>query len=82
MSTYSPAQPIVLIATGIEVLTNYYSWATFLNDGAANGTIDFGGGNVVTLAPTESISMPYLGRPYGETTVDGTGTSIKVVFVR
>ncbi len=83
MSSYSPAQPIVLIASGnVKTLTNYYSWATFLNDGAGDGTLDFGNGNVVTLSSTESITLPYLGRAYGETIVDGTATTIKIVYVR
>jgi hypothetical protein len=83
MSSYSPAQPVVLLATNnIKTISNYYSWATFLNDGGADGTIDFGGGNVVVLKDQESISMPYLGRPYGETVIDGTGTNIKTIFVR
>lgn len=83
MSTYSPAQPQVLLANAsIQTISNYYSWATFLNDGAGTGTIDFGAGNVVTLLAGESLSIPYLGRPYGETVVDGTATSIKIIFVR
>ena len=83
MSRYQPVQPKVLIATGVVTLTNYYSWATFLNDGAASGTIDFGGGNILTLAPSESLTMPnLLNRPYSETIVDGTGTTIKIVYCR
>lgn len=83
MSSYNPAQPLVLIATGtIETMQPIYSWATFLNDGAADGTIDFGAGNIVTLKNTQSITLPYLGRGYGETIVDGTGTVMKVVYVR
>lgn len=83
MSAYSPAQPEVKIASGdIETLGNYYSWATFLNDGGADGTIDFGAGNVVTLKTGESLTMPYLGRPYGTTIVDGSATTIKIIFVR
>ena len=80
---YFPAQPFVKYATNtVEVITNYYTWATFINQGGANGDIDFGSGNIVTLRPGESISMPYLGRPYGMTTIDGTGTSIQIVYVR
>jgi hypothetical protein len=38
---YSPAQPEVLLATGVIVtITDLYSWATFINSGAAGGTID------------------------------------------
>ena len=81
--TYSPAQPEVLIASGaVKTLTDVYSWATFINSGAADGTIDFGSGNVVTLSKGESLTMPYLGRPYGNTVVDGTLTTIKIIFVR
>ena len=83
MSTYSPGQPTVLLATNnLKTITNFYSWATFLNDGGADGTIDFGAGNVVVLKNGESLSLPYLGRPYGETIIDGTGTNIKIIFVR
>jgi hypothetical protein len=83
MSQYSPAQPEVLLASGnVKSITDLYSWATFINSGAANGTIDFGAGNVVTLAKGESLTMPYLGRPYGRTDIDGTLTTIKIIFVR
>lgn len=80
---YSPAQPEVKIAAGtVEVITDVYSWATFINSGAAPGTIDFGAGNTVPLNAGESLSMPYLGRPYGMTTIDGTATIIKIIYVR
>jgi len=80
---YSPAQPEVLLAAGvIKTITDLYSWATFINSGAADGTIDFGAGNIVTLSKGESLTMPYLGRPYGNTVVDGTLTTIKIIFVR
>jgi hypothetical protein len=79
---YSPAQPEVLIATGIVNISDFYSWATFINSGAGAGTIDFGAGNVVTLGSGESLTMPYLGRPYGATVIDGTGTTIKIIYVR
>lgn len=80
---YSPAQPEVLIASGnIKTLTDVYSWATFINSGLGDGTIDFGSGNIVTLSKGESLTMPYLGRPYGNTVVDGTLTTIKIIFVR
>ncbi len=83
MSSYSPAQPEVLLASGnVKTITDVFSWATFINSGAAGGTIDFGSGNVVTLGAGESLTMPYLGRPYGNTVVDGTLTSIKIIFVR
>ena len=83
MSSYSPAQPEVLIASGgIETITDFYSWATFINSGAAGGSIDFGAGNVVILGAGESLTMPYLGRPYGNTVIDGTLTTIKIIFVR
>jgi hypothetical protein len=81
--TYSPAQPEVLIASGgLQTLTDVYSWATFINSGLGDGTIDFGSGNIVTLSKGESLTMPYLGRPYGNTVVDGTLTTIKIIFVR
>ena len=83
MSSYSPAQPLVLLASGtIETLSNFYSWATFINDGPADATIDFGAGNVVTLSKSLSLTMPYLGRPYGETVVDGTATVVRIIYVR
>ncbi len=81
--TYSPAQPEVLQASGnTKTLTDVYSWATFINSGLADGTIDFGSGNIVTLSKGESLTMPYLGRPYGNTVVDATLTTIKIIFVR
>lgn len=81
--TYSPAQPEVLIASAsVKTLTDVYSWATFINSGLGDGTIDFGSGNIVTLSKGESLTMPYLGRPYGNTVVDGTLTTIKIIFVR
>lgn len=80
---YEPAQPEVLLASGtVETITDYWSWATFINSGAANGTIDFGAGNVVTLKPGEALTMPYLGRPYTNCVIDGTLTTIKIIFVR
>jgi|694.fasta_scaffold06481_10 hypothetical protein len=83
MTMYSPAQPEVLIASGtIEQISSMYSWATFINSGAAAGTIDFGGGNIVTLGAGESLTMPYLGRPYAFTEIDGTLTTIKIIYVR
>lgn len=83
MSQYSPAQPEVLIASGnVKTITDLYSYATFINSGGAPGTIDFGAGNIVTLLPGESLTMPYLGRPYARTDIDGTLTTIKIIFVR
>lgn len=83
MSSYSPAQPEVLLASAsIETITDFYSWATFINSGAAAGTIDFGAGNIVTLGAGESLTMPYLGRPYGNTVIDGMLTTIKIIYVR
>lgn len=83
MSQYSPAQPEVLIAAGgVQSISDLYSWATFINSGPAAGTIDFGLGNIVTLGPGESLTMPYLGRPYGRTDINGAGTTIKIIFVR
>ena len=83
MTSYSPAQPEVLIAAGVvKTITDLYSWATFINSGAAAGTIDFGAGNIVSLEKGESLTMPYLGRPYGRTDIDGTLTTIKIIFVR
>jgi hypothetical protein len=83
MGIYSPAQPEVLLASGtIEQITSMYSWATFINSGLADGTIDFGAGNIVTLGAGESLTMPYLGRPYAFTEIDGSLTTIKIIFVR
>ncbi len=72
---YYPATPFVDHATNnVKVITNYYTWATFINEGGATG--------IVTLKPGQSLSMPYLGRPYGLTTIDGTGTDIQIIYVR
>ncbi len=80
---YSPAQPEVLLASGgLVTITDFYSWATFINSGAVDGTIDFGAGQIVPLVAGASLTMPYLGRPYGNTVIDGTGTTINIIFVR
>ena len=77
------ASPLVLIASGgIVIIPDYYSWATFNNSGVGAGTIDFGNGQIVPIASGETISMPFVGRPYQATTVDGTLTIIKVVYIR
>lgn len=82
-SPFQYASPLVLLATGtVETLTGVYSYATFINSGAGVGTIDFGNGNVVPLGSGESLTMPYVGRPYNTTIVDGTLTTIKVIYVR
>jgi hypothetical protein len=82
MDNYSPAQPTVVIANNAIVPINKsFSFITFSNNGAANGTIDFGSGNVCTLVPGESLSLPYLGRVYGAMTIDATGTLIQAIYV-
>jgi hypothetical protein len=80
---YSPAQPEVFLAVGnVKTITDFYSWATFINSGLGIGTIDFGAGQICPLGAGESLTMPYLGRPYGNTVIDGTLTTIKIIYVR
>ena len=60
---YSPAQPIYLEANNaiINVPTNIdqqLSYITFINKGKADGTIDFGDGNVAPLSAGESLTCP------------------------
>lgn len=86
MSFISPlptiAQPRVVITVGaVSVIPAGYAWITFINVGAAPGTIDWGSGNITPLAVNESITMPYVNRPYVETTVSAAATTIKTVYV-
>lgn len=82
MEQYSPAQPIVVTANNAIVLVDRsFSFITFTNNGFASGTIDFQNGNVCTLLPGASLSLPYLGRVYGPLTIDGTGTIIEALYV-
>ncbi len=84
MSAFSPAQPVVLFATSIspKTIDGTWSYATFTNMGSGNGTIDFGDSNVATLEPKASLTMPYLGRPYGTTVITAPATTIQIIFVR
>lgn len=82
MSAYIPAPINVLdlnAATG--TVPNYFSFATIYNIGVASGTVDFGGGNVLTLIAGSSLTLPYQGRPYGAFTVDALATHIQIVWV-
>lgn len=71
---------VVITVGAVSVIPEGYSFITFTNDGAAAGSIDWGFG-VLPLAPGESITMPYLGRPYSETTISALLTTIKTVYV-
>ncbi len=83
MASYFPyAQAQVIDANGVDLpLGPSYTFATFINQGGANGEIDFGAGNSAILKPGQSLSMPYLGRAYGPCTVKGTGTRIQAIYV-
>jgi hypothetical protein len=73
-----------LVVNAIYVVPTDYSWATFVNTGLVDATIDFGNGQTIPLGPKESISMPYINRAYAPTTVDATGgggTTVKVVYL-
>ena len=82
MEIYSPIQPIVVIANNAVVnITAQYSFITFVNQGAAIASLDWGAGNVMTLGINESLSMPYLGRTYGPMSIDATGTLVQALYV-
>lgn len=82
MDSYSPAQPIIVVANNAIVPINKeFSFITFTNNGAGAGTIDFQNGNVCTLAPGATLSLPYLGRVYGSLTINAVGTIIEALYV-
>lgn len=82
MIDYTPAQPIVVIANNAIVPINTeYSFITFTNNGAAIAYLDWGGGNVSALGINQTLSMPYLGRPYGPVSIDATGTLVEALYV-
>lgn len=83
MASYFPfAEAKVIDANGVDLpLGPSYTFATFINQGGADGSVDFGNGNVALLKSGQSLSMPYLGRPYGPCTVKGTGTRLQAIYV-
>ena len=76
------ARPNVKVVTNTTfTVPDNYSFATFVNVGAADGSIDFGNGQVMPISNKESLTMPYVGNSYSETKVDATGTIIKVIWL-
>jgi hypothetical protein len=77
------AQPLVrVVVGGTFTIPDNYSFATFINSGGSDGTIDFGLGNVIPIAAGESLSMPYCGRTYKKTIVDPVLSTIKVIYIK
>lgn len=82
MEIYAPIQPNVVIANNAIVPINaQYSFITFINQGAAQASLDWGAGNVSILGVGQSLSMPYLGRTYGPMTIDAIGTLVEAIYV-
>ena len=77
------AQPQVKVVNGgTYTIPNNYSFATFINSGLTDGSIDFGAGQVIPISSKESLSMPYTGRTYQKTIVDPLLSTIKVIFIK
>lgn len=85
LRTNQRANPFTkVVNNAIYTIPTDYSWATFVNSGLVEASIDFGNGQVIPIGPKESISMPYINRAYAPTTVDATGgggTTVKVVYL-
>lgn len=82
MSAYIPAPINVLdLNNASGTVPNYFSFATIYNIGGASGTVDFGGGNILTLIAGSSLTLPYQGRPYGTFDINAIGTHIQCIWV-
>lgn len=80
---YSPTKVNVVDAfESVVIGPDCWAYAIFNNidvNGVA-GTIDFGDGNIMTLNGGATLTMPYLGRPYGLVTIDASNTHIQMIW--
>lgn len=55
---------------------------SIINKGAANGTISFGGGDNIIIAPGDSFTLPFIpGHVYQNFTWNATGTTLYVALI-
>ncbi len=71
------------ITSSIEgTLTGNNSWVTFLNSGAEACTITFLGTDTsFSLPANNSLTLPNIGRPYGDIEFDATGTTLVIIYM-
>lgn len=76
------AKPKTITTSGMGTIDAAISWMTVINSGAAAGSITFTStGDSISIGAGESLTLPYTGRPYDDIDYDGTGTTLKIIFM-
>lgn len=70
------ATPVEVSTTGSGTIDSGALEIGFYNSGSADATI-----NGVTLPAGASKTYPYVGKQYGEISVDATGTTLKICAI-
>ena len=76
------AYPRTITSTTTGTLSGNNSWITFLNSGAGACTITFvSTGDSFSLPTLNSLTLPNIGRPYGDITYNATGTTLVIIHI-
>lgn len=76
------AYPRTITSTTTGTLSGNNSWVTFLNSGAGACTITFDGTSMsFSLPANNSLTLPNIGRPYGDISFNATGTTLVIIYM-
>ncbi len=76
------AYPRTITSTTSGTLDAGNSWITFLNSGSGAATITFDGtGMSFSLPENNSLTLPNVGRVYGDISFNATGTTLVIIYI-